>query len=323
MRRRELIAGLGSVAAWPLAGRAQQPAVPVIGFLSATSRDGSVTLEPFLQGLKESGFVEGQNVHIEYRWADGRYDRLPTMAADLVNRRVAVIAAIGGSLPATAAKAATPTIPIVFQGGGDPVRLGLVGSLNHPGGNITGATNLTGGTTDAKAVQFLREVVPAAASLGVLVNRSNSRRPTEAEAAARKLQWETREFEASTDEDLTRAFETMAKRNVGAVSVVPDPFFTDRRVQIVALAAQHAIPASYYFREFVIAGGLMSYGADIREPSRVAGSYAGRILKGEKAADLPVQQAVKVEMVINLKTAKALGLNLPPTLLAIADEVIE
>jgi putative ABC transport system substrate-binding protein len=326
IRRREFIAGLGA-AAWPLAARAQQPKMPVIGYLSAGSANTSPSSVAFLQGLKESGFVEGQNVNIEYRWADGQYDRLPTMAADLVNRRVAVIYASGGSRPAIAAKAATATIPIVFQGGGDPVSQGLVASLNRPGGNVTGAMNLTGGTTDAKAVQFLRELVPAATSLGVLINPTNLLNPsfarTQAQAAARVLQWESRVIEASTDDDLKTAFETMVKRKVGAVNVVPDVFFTSRRAQIVALAAQYAIPASYAFREFVIAGGLMSYGADLREPNRVAGNYVGRILKGEKPGDLPVQQPVKIELVINLKTARALGLTFPITLLGRADEVIE
>jgi len=298
--------------------------MPVIGLLSAGSANTSPSLEAFLQGLKESGFVEGQNVNIEYRWGDGRYDRLPAMAADLVNRRVAVIVARGGVLPAIAAKAATATIPIVFQGGGDPIRLGLVTSLNRPGGNVTGAMNLSGGTIDAKALQYLRELVPAAASLALLVNPTNPGSfLSEAPAAARELGWKSQVFEASTDDDLKTAFETMAKRKVGAVNVVPDVFFTIHRAQIVALAAQYAIPASYYFREFVIAGGLMSYGADLRESNRVAGNYVGRILKGEKPADLPVQQSVKIELVINLKTAKALSLTFPLSLLGRADEVIE
>jgi putative tryptophan/tyrosine transport system substrate-binding protein len=322
MKRREFIAGLGA-AAWPLVARAQQPAVPVVGWLGAGSGNTSILLEPFRQGLKESGFVEGQNVKIEYRWADGRYERLPAMAADLVNRRVAVIAAIGGSRPAVAAKAATATIPIVFQGGGDPIRLGLVASLNRPGGNVTGAMNLSGGTPDAKAVQYLRELVPAAASLGLLVNRINYPGSVEPVAAARELRWEYQVFEANTDDDLKTAFEAMAKRKIGAVNVVPDVFFTSRRAQIVALAAEYAIPASYYLREFVIAGGLMSYGGELGAPSRVAGNYVGRILKGEKPSDLPVQQAVKIELVINLKTAKALGLTFPTALLVRADEVIE
>jgi putative ABC transport system substrate-binding protein len=324
MRRREFIAGLGAAAAptlWARAALAQQPANPMIGYLGSGSANTSVTLVPFLQGLKESGFVDGQNVNIEYRWAEGRYDRLPTLAADLVDRRVAVIFASGGSLPAIAAKAATTKIPIVFQGGGDPVRIGLVATLNHPGGNVTGAMNLTGGTIDAKTLEFLRELVPAAASLGLLVNRSN--RSIVAQSAARELRWESQVFEASTEDDLKIAFETMAKRKVDAVNVVPDTFFTSRRAQIVALAAQYAIPATYPFRDFVIAGGLMSYGADLKEPSRLAGNYVGRILKGEKPADLPVQQAVKVELVVNLKTAKALGLTLPRMLLGRADEVIE
>jgi putative tryptophan/tyrosine transport system substrate-binding protein len=311
MRRREFIAGLGGAAVWPVVARAQQSAAPVIGYLSSGSADISAGLVPFLRGLKESGFVEGQNVNIEYRWAKGQYDLLPTLAADLVNRRVAVICASGGSVTAMAAKAATATIPIVFQGGSDPVSRGLVASLNHPGGNVTGALNLTGTTMNEKAVGLLREVVPAAPLLGVLANRSN---PTfaEAEIAARELRWEFQLFEASTVHELESAFETMAKRGVGALNVVPDPFFTNRRAEIVALASQYAIPASYSFREFVIAGGLMSYGTDLRETNRVAGNYVGRILKGEKPGDLPVQLATKVELALNLKTAKALGLTIPP-----------
>jgi putative tryptophan/tyrosine transport system substrate-binding protein len=321
MRRREFIAGLGGTVAWPLVARAQQPKVPVIGYLGAGWAKTSLSVAPFLQGLKEAGFVEGRNVKIEYRFAEGRYDRLPALAADLVNRQEAVIHTNGGLFPAIAAKAATATIPIVFQGGGDPIRAGLVASLNRPGGNVTGAINLTGGTLDAKSIQFLRELVPAAASLALLVNRNS--RSTDAQAAARELRWEFQVFEASTDDDLKTAFETIAKRKVGAVNVVPDTFFTNSRDQMVALAAQYAIPASYPFREFVIAGGLMSYGADLREPNRVAGNYAGRLLKGEKPADLPVQQVVKVQLVINAKTAKTLGFTIPETLLATADEVIQ
>jgi putative ABC transport system substrate-binding protein len=324
VRRREFIAGLGSVAtAWPLAARAQQSGMPVIGYLGPSSPNNSVTLAPFLQGLKETGFVEGQNVNIEYRWANGRNDRLPALAADLVNRRVAVICAIGGTLAAVAAKRATATIPIVFSFGGDPVREGLVASLSRPGGNATGTMNLTGGATAAKAVQFLREVVPMAALVGLLVNPTNVPADFVAPEAARGLNWKFQIFEAATDDDLQAAFEAMAKQQVGAVNIVGDTFFTSRRTLIAALAAQYAIPASYYFRGFVIAGGLMSYGADFSEPVRVAGNYVGRILKGEKPADLPVQQAVKVELVINLLTAKALGLTIPETLLATADEVIQ
>jgi putative tryptophan/tyrosine transport system substrate-binding protein len=324
MKRRQFIAGLGSAAGWPIVARAQQARVPLIGFLESTSREGSVTIEPFLQGLNETGFIENQNVKIEYRWAEGRNDRLPALAADLVNRRVAVICAIGGTLPAIAAKAATSTIPIVFSMGGDPVREGLVASLNRPGGNATGSMNLSAGSTGAKAVEFLRELVPAARSLALLVNPTNLRRPViEGQTAARALGWKAELFEASTNDGLVTAFETMAKQKVGAVNVVADTFFTIRRTQIIALASKHAIPASYYYRGFAIAGGLMSYGTDFAEPVRVAGNYVGRILKGEKPADLPVQQAVKVELVINLKTAKALGLNFPLTLLGRADEVIE
>jgi putative tryptophan/tyrosine transport system substrate-binding protein len=323
VRRREFIAGLGSAAAWPLVVEAQQPALPVIGYLGASAPDSTGALAPFLLGLKEAGFVDGQNVRIEYRWADGQNDRLPALAAELVNRRVAVICAIGGRLPALAAKAATSTIPIVFESGGDPVVQGLVASLGRPGGNATGSVNLTGGPIDAKAVEMLRALVPMATSLGLLVNPTSMPPGFQAQVAARALRWQSQVFEASTDDGLKIVFESMAKEKVGALSVAPDTFFSARRARIVALATKYAIPASYYFREFVVDGGLMSYGADIREPSRVAGFYTGRILKGDKPADLPVQQAVKVELVINLKTAKTLGLSVPPDLLAIADEVIE
>jgi putative tryptophan/tyrosine transport system substrate-binding protein len=324
MNRREFIAGLGSAAAWPVVARAQQTKLPVIGVLGPTSATTSADLTAFLQGLKEAGFVEGKNVVIEYRWADGQNDRLPALAADLVNHRVAVICAMGGRLAAIAAKTASATIPIVFVFGGDPVREGLVASLSHPGGNVTGSMNFTGGFTEAKAVQLLREVVPAAASLGLLLNPTN--RPpfgVQAETAARELRWNSQVFEASADSGLEMAFETMAKQKVGAVNVIPDPYFTSRRAQIVTLAGRYAIPASYYSRDFVTAGGLMSYGSDFKEPSRVAGGYVGRILKGERPSELPVQQPVKVELVINLKTATALGLTIPETLLATADEVIQ
>jgi putative tryptophan/tyrosine transport system substrate-binding protein len=324
MKRREFISGLGGAAAWPLAARAQQTNMPLIGYLNPNWPKDSPTLPAFLHGLKQAGFVEGQNVAIEYRWAEGRNDRLPALAVDLVNRRVAVIAAIGGQLPAIAAKAATSTIPIVFNFGGDPVRQGLVASLSHPGGNATGSVNLTGQATDTKAVQFLRELVPAAPQLALLVNPTNlPAGGIQAQAAAHELRWEFEIFEASTADELDAAFEAMAKQKVGAVNVVPDTFFTNRRAQIVALATRYGIPASYYFRDFVIIGGLMSYGADFREPSRLAGNYVGRILKGEKPADLPVQEAVKVELLVNLKTAKALGLTVPLPLLVRADEVID
>ncbi len=323
MRRRDFIAGIGGLVAWPAATHSQRLNIPVIGYLGPTSASSNVTLASFLQGLREMGFVEGRDVNIEYRWADGRNDRLPYLAADLVNRRVAVICAIGGTLPAIAAKAATTTIPIVFAFGGDPVRQGVVASLSKPGGNATGATNLTGGPTDGKAVEFMRELLPAAASLGLLVNPTNPPPGFHAQETARQLGWNSHVFEASTDDDLNTVFESVAKQRISAVNVTPDTFFTSRRAQIVALAARYAIPASYYSRDFAIAGGLLSYGADLGEAARVAGNYVGRILKGEKPADLPVQQATKVQFVINLKTAKTLGLTVPLTLRARADEVIE
>jgi putative tryptophan/tyrosine transport system substrate-binding protein len=324
MRRREFIAGLGSVAAWPVAARAQLK-LPVIGYLGAVSPNTPVR-GAFLQGLKDVGFIEGENVLIEYRWADGQYDRLPVFAAELVEHRVAAILATGGMAPAIAARAATATIPIVFQGGGDPIRAGLVASLNRPGGNVTGALNLTTGAMDAKAVQFLRELVPAAASFGLLVNQNNpnpSTDPVDVEAAARALQWKLHLVSASTDGELDAAFATLAQLRAGALHVAGNTFFLSRRSQIVDLAARYAIPTTYPLRDYAIAGGLLSYGADVREPGQLAGKYVGRILKGEKPAELPVQQAVKVEMVVNLRTAKALGLVIPEPLLARADEVIE
>jgi len=327
MRRRDFIAGLGGAAAWPLALHAQQSALPVVGFLSSGWAGLTVALAPFNQGLREAGFVEGQNVVLEYRWAEGRFDRLAALAEDLVNRHVAVIHANGGMLPAVAARAATATIPIVFQGGGiDPVSSRLVASLNRPGGNVTGAMNLTSGPLDAKGVQFLRELVPNAASLGILVNPlnlSNEAGSTEARAAAHALGWDVDVLNASTEGELESRFAALAQRRIGALLVTADPFFTSYRERIVALAARHAIPASYTFRDFVVAGGLMSYGTDLREANRLAGNYVGRILKGEKPADLPVQQSTRVELIINLKTAKALGLTFPLTLLGRADEVIE
>jgi putative tryptophan/tyrosine transport system substrate-binding protein len=323
MRRREFIAGLGA-AGWPLAVWAQQPAVPVIGHLNAGS--DSVSLEAFLQGLNESGFVEGRNVNIEYRWADGRYDRLPALAADLASRKVAVIYANGGSFVTAAAKEATSTIPIVFQGGGlDPVRTGLVASLNRPGGNVTGVMNLGGLVLGPKQIEFLHELLPTAPSVGVLVNRSTfgEANSISTREAALALRWEFHVEYASTEADLETAFANLAQRRIGALVVIGDPFFTTHRAQIVALAVRYAIPASYPSLEFVVEGGLMSYGTDLRETARRAGTYVGRILKGEKPGDLPVQRATRVEFAINMKTAKALGLTIPPNLLAVADEVIE
>jgi putative ABC transport system substrate-binding protein len=327
MRRRQFIALLGGAAAWPLVAQAQQPGLPVIGFLNAGSASTTGSLVPFLQGLKDRGFVEGQNVNIEYRWADGRYDRLPALAADLVDRKVAVIYATGGALVTAAAKAATSTIPIVFQGGGlDPVTTGLVASLQRPGGNVTGVMNLGGQALGPKQIEFLRELLPTSSSVGLLVNRSgpfgeaNSISTME---AARALRWEFHVEYASTEGDLETAFANLAQRRIGALVVTADVFFSNHRTQIVGLAARYAIPASYYFREFVVEGGLMSYGADLRETNRIGGTYVGRILKGEKPADLPVQQATKVQLTVNLKTAMALGITVPITLLGRADEVIE
>jgi putative tryptophan/tyrosine transport system substrate-binding protein len=327
VKRREFIAGLAGAAAWPLAARAQQPAMAVIGYLSASSANTTITLKPFLEGLKESGFVEGRNVNIEYRFAEGQYDLLPALAADLVRRKVVIIQATGGPFVTAAAKAATSTIPIVFQGGGeDPVKAGLVASLNRPGGNVTGLTNLSGPPLGQKQVEILRELLPTNSLLGLLVNRSNPSAEVQlngAREAARALRWEFHVEYASTEVDLEAAFANLAQRRIGALVVIGDSFFSSHRAQIVGLAARYAIPASYFFREFVVEGGLMSYGADLTETNRIAGTYVGRILKGEKPADLPVYQATKVGLAINIKTAKALGLTLPTALLVRSDEVIE
>ena len=310
MRRREFITGLGSAAAWPVVAHAQQAAVPVIGFLSAQSAEldyKDVTF-PFLQGLEETGYVEGQNVVVEYRWADNQVDRLPALAADLVRRRVAVIVALNSSA-ALAAKVATTTIPIVFSTGQDPVALGLVATLNRPAGNVTGHTILNAELTP-KRLQLLRELIPNAAVLGVLADPAAVPTQSLGLQAARTLGLQLIVVNASTDSDLEMAFAAFSQRRVGAVL-------------IAALAARHALPAIFPIREFALAGGLMSYGGSIRYMFHQVGVYTGRILKGEKPADLPVQQPTKFEFVINLKTAKALGLTIPETLLATADEVIQ
>jgi putative ABC transport system substrate-binding protein len=325
--RRKFIAGLGgTAAAWPLAGRAQQPAMPVIGFLSARSPGESAQhVDAFRQGLNTAGYVEGQNVTIEYRWADGQYDRLPMLASELVARRVNVIAATGGNVSGLAAKSVTGTIPIVFIVGDDPVKLGLVNSLNRPGGNVTGMSVFTT-ELGTKRLELLHELIPKASIIGLLINpdyQGSAREAAAVQAAAGALGQRILVLNASNDRDIDLAFSNLAKQQVAALLIDADAFFVSRRDQIVALVERHSMPAIYDLRDFVAAGGLMSYGASLTEAYRQVGIYAGRILKGEKPADLPVQQAVKVELVINLKTAKTLGLTLPLPLLGRADEVIE
>jgi putative ABC transport system substrate-binding protein len=327
VRRRTFIAGLGSAAAWPVVARAQQPAMPVIGVLSAQSAEvdyKDVTI-PFLQGLKETGYIEGQNVAVEHRYAENQLDRLPTLGADLVRRRVAVIVASG--TPATlAAKAATTTIPIVFATGGDPVALGLVQSLSRPGGNVTGRASLMTELAP-KQLQLLREMLPNAAVFGVLADPATPSTPStiaDLQAAARTLSLQLIVVNARTDSDLEMAFIGLSQQHVAAVLVPSASTFFNRHTErLAALAARHALPAMFAFRAFALAGGLMSYGSSVGFRYHQAGVYAGRILKGEKPADLPVQQPTKVELVINFKTAKALGLTIPEKLLAIADEVIQ
>jgi ABC-type uncharacterized transport system substrate-binding protein len=326
--RRQFITLLGGAAtAWPLAAHAQQPAMPVIGLLDQRSPDELVDrLRGFRQGLRDSGFVEGQNVAIDYRWAENKMDRLPELVADLVRRQVAVIAATSGFSPALAAKTATTTIPIVFVIAQDPVRLGLVASLARPGGNMTGISFLSGEVT-AKRLELLRELVPAITRVAVLVDPANATYAEitmrETGAAARSIGLQIQVLKASTIGEINAAFATLVREKPDALFVGGDPFFNGRRTQLVHLATRHAVPASYPARDFVDAGGLMSYGASIADAWRQAGSYAGRILKGEKPADLPIVQSSKFELIINAQTATMLGLTVPPQLLAIADQLIE
>jgi ABC-type uncharacterized transport system substrate-binding protein len=327
MRRRQFIALVGGVAAaWPLTAHAQQASMPVIGLLHpGSSSQFANYVAAFRKGLSQTGFVEGQNLQIEYRWADNQYERLSMLATDLVRLPVAAIAAIGGSASAKAAKAATATIPIVFIAAGDPVKDGLIISLGRPGGNLTGLSLLNLAVA-AKRLELLHELVPKAAMISVLVNPTNSQTAAELEqiqAAARTLGLQTRVLNASYETEIETAFATLVQERGEALLVVSDPLFTGRRDELVTLAARNAIPAVYQYREFTASGGLLSYGTNLMDTYRQAGVYMGKILKGSQPADLPVEQATKIEMVVNLKTAKALGLEVPTSILLRADEVIE
>jgi len=326
MRRRDFIAVLGGAAAWPLAARAQQATMPVIGFLNALSPQvWAPYVTAFRQGLKEAGYVEGENVAIEYRWAQNRVDRLSALAAELVRLRVAVIVASGGDAPVLAAKEATATIPIVTTMGGDPVESHLVASLNRPGGNVTGVSVFSTALV-AKRLELLRELVPGATTLGMFVdpNNPNAEGDTkDAQAAADMTGRRLLALKIRAESELAGAFETLAGQHISALFVSANANFMIWRDQLIALAARHKVAASYTTRDFVVAGGLMSYGSDLTEVYRQVGLYAGQVLKGAKPAELPVMQPTKYELVLNLKTAKALGLEIPPTVLATADEVIE
>jgi len=324
MRRREFITLVGGAATWPLAAHAQKPAMPVIGFLHSESPDSTrAILVAFRQGLNETGYVEGRNVTIDYRWAESQYDRLPALAADLVSRRVSVMTANGPA--AQVAKTATTTIPIVFFAGGDPVKLGLAASLARPGGNLTGVTNL-GQELGPKRLELLRELVPTATTFAVLINPTTPAAETQSkavQAVARTLSLQLHILRASTERDFDPVFASLGDLRAGGLAIVTDPFFNTRHEQIVALTIRHAMPTIYQNREFVAAGGLAGYGPSFKDLWRQIGVYTGRILKGAKPADLPVLQPTKFELIINLRTAKMLGLTVPPALLTTADEVID
>ena len=323
--RRQFLTLLGGAAAWPIAARAQQGALPVVGFLGSSSawerREESAA---FVRGLREVGFIEGQNVLIDYRWSEGHYERLPSLAADLVHRQVNVIAAMG--MPAApAAKAASGTIPIVFRIGVDPVELGLVASLNRPGGNMTGVVSLNV-ELEPKRLELLHELVPAVTTIAALINPTNPNAETQTrdiQAAASALGLRVHTLSASGERDFDKVFETMGELKVGALLIAGDPYFGGQNEQFGILTLRHGIPTITPTRDFAAAGGLMSYGGSVAEPNRLSGVYCGRILKGERPSDLPVQRPTKLDLVLNLKTAKALGLTVPPSLLARADEVIE
>jgi putative ABC transport system substrate-binding protein len=327
MKRRQFITLLSGAVSWPLSARTQQPQSPVIGFLNPFSPDGQTDrLRGFRQGLADAGYVEGVNLAIEYRWAEGHLGRLPTLAAELVHRRVVLIAVTGGPTPAFAAKGATATIPIIFTVGDDPVRLGLVASLARPGGNVTGI-NFFANELAAKRLELLRELVPSATRIAVLVNPAEATNTEstlkDVDSAANAMGLQIKKFNASTSREINETFANFARERPDAIFIGPDAFFTARRVQLALLAAFHRLPVIYPLRPYTEAGGLMSYGSDIVDAYRQVGSYAGRILKGATPADLPVVRASKFELVINAETARTLGLAVPPSLLARADEVIE
>jgi putative tryptophan/tyrosine transport system substrate-binding protein len=326
VKRREFITLLGGAAAWPAAASAQQSAMPVIGILASVSPAPYASyIAAVKEGLRQTGYVEGRNVAIEYRWAEGQYDRLPQQAIELVDRGIAVIVLVGGGPTTAAAKAATATIPIVFVTGEDPVKSGAVASLNRPGGNATGVSLLTV-AMEAKRLQLLHELMPNAAVVAIIVNPNNPQADEqlqELQAAARTLGVQVEAFKAGTPSEIDAAFAKLVERRASALHIAADAFFNTRREQFVVLSARHALPAIFHFREFAAAGGLMSYGPSLTDAYRQEGIYVGRILKGEKPVEMPVQQAVKIELVINMQTARALGLTVPLPLLGRADEVIE